>query len=60
MEGIMPNEPCDACAGNGLGPEGGVAIGEALKVNTTLHTLYLGGEWGSEGTHNFIRNWGGG
>ena len=47
MEGIMPNEPCDACAGNGLGPEGGVAIGEALKVNTTLHNLTLYSECGS-------------
>ena len=31
-------------AGNGLGPVAGKAIGEALKVNKTLHTLNLRGE----------------
>ena len=34
------------CAGNGLGPVGGRAIGEALKVNTTLHDLDLNSECG--------------
>ena len=34
-------------AGNGLGDEAGKAIGEALKVNKTLHTLNIGGECSS-------------
>ena len=34
-------------AGNGLGPEGGAAVAEALKVNKTLHTLFLDGECGA-------------
>ena len=32
-----------AGAGNELGEAGGVAIAEALKTNSTLHTLYLDG-----------------
>ena len=29
---------------NGIGAEGAKALSEMLKVNTTLTTLYLGGE----------------
>ena len=40
-----------ACAGNNLGPEGGAALAEALKHNSTVHTLDLRGEWrGSDGS----------
>ena len=34
-------------AGNELGAEGGVALAEALKHNSTVHTLKLASEWGS-------------
>ena len=40
-----------ACAGNNLGPEGGAALAEALKHNSTVHTLDLGRKWrGSDGS----------
>ena len=40
-----------ACADNNLGPEGGAALAEALKHNSTVHTLDLQCEWrGSDGS----------
>ena len=40
-----------ACADNELGQEGGAALAEALKHNSTVHTLNLDGEWrGSDGS----------
>jgi hypothetical protein len=34
----VPRLPC-SLEGNGLGPEGGTAIAEALKVNDTITTI---------------------
>ena len=31
------------CTGNGIGDEGAKGLGEALKLNTTITTLYLRG-----------------
>ena len=40
-----------ACAGNYLDAEGGVALAEWLKHNSTVHTLDLQCEWrGSDGS----------
>ena len=32
-------------AGNNIGDEGALGLAEAVKTNTTLQTLDLGGEW---------------
>ena len=41
----------DLCAGNGLGEEGGKAIAAALKKNSTLTHVDLGGECSSADDH---------